>query len=286
MNEKAEKVGDSEAEVWNAISAFEQILDAIPNDRVALETLYDAYEKIGDHAQSLSYLLRLGNVVAEEADIDAAVGLLEKIEPRIGDNEEAKKTAQALKELAAKRPKAAPKKTPAAKKKTARRPIDITGEMALAWNLLQAEEITQDDYNSIVADLTETSSRQVDSPVSVMHVLADRQFKNTNKVLVHLSKQSGFPIISLSTFEVEEDVLQLLPSDFMLQRGAIVFDRMAKDLLVAILNPFDTKLQEQVAEVTGMNCHFYIVTATEYDEVLRNVREAAAKDAKDAAAKA
>ena len=49
---KKESTEETEAEVYNVIAAFEQILDAEPNDRVALETVQEAYEKIGDQAQA------------------------------------------------------------------------------------------------------------------------------------------------------------------------------------------------------------------------------------------
>ena len=64
--------GDSEAEIWNAIAAFEKILEAIPNDRISLETLIEAYEKVGDHTRAKEYLLRLANVLIDESDEDAA----------------------------------------------------------------------------------------------------------------------------------------------------------------------------------------------------------------------
>ena len=48
-----------EAEVWSAISAFEQILEAIPNDRASLEALSNTYEQIGDHTKAKEYMLRL-----------------------------------------------------------------------------------------------------------------------------------------------------------------------------------------------------------------------------------
>ena len=54
---------DSEAELWNAIAAFEKILEALPNDRVSLETLVGAYEKIGDYARSLEFAFRLTRVL-------------------------------------------------------------------------------------------------------------------------------------------------------------------------------------------------------------------------------
>ena len=53
MAGKADNKKDLEAEIWNAINAFEQMLEAMPNDRVSLEALSHAYEQIGDHTSQL-----------------------------------------------------------------------------------------------------------------------------------------------------------------------------------------------------------------------------------------
>ena len=74
----AEETGDKgrkqlEEEVWSAIGAFEQILEAMPEDRASLETLSHAYGQIGDHARAYEYVLRLGRVLLVEGDSGTGV---------------------------------------------------------------------------------------------------------------------------------------------------------------------------------------------------------------------
>jgi tetratricopeptide (TPR) repeat protein len=88
MAAKKEKQ-DLEAEVWNAITAFEQILEAMPNDRASLEALSHAYEQIGDLTKAKEYFLRLGNVLMDEGDAAAGADLLERLRPFAADDEEA-----------------------------------------------------------------------------------------------------------------------------------------------------------------------------------------------------
>ena len=61
------------------MAAFEKILEAIPNDRLSLETLADAYAQVGDQERAQEYLLRLAQVYIEEKDEDAAHDLRKKI---------------------------------------------------------------------------------------------------------------------------------------------------------------------------------------------------------------
>jgi tetratricopeptide (TPR) repeat protein len=268
------KKNTSEREVRDAIDAFEQILEAIPNDRMALETLADAYEQINDRKKALEYVIRLAEVIEEDRDTETAPRLIEKLRSLGANDPSAKQMLETLQKMVAPTRKApeptAARKTPVSKRKV----IDVTAEMALAWNLVQAGELTQEDYSNVVHDLTESSSKNIEVPVTVLHVLHDRNFKNLDKVLTFLSSQSGLPIVSLSNFEVQKDTSKLLPELFMMHRGAIVFELMGRDALVAILNPYDTELRKDVESTTKKACHFYMVSAESYDNCLGTIRAA------------
>jgi tetratricopeptide (TPR) repeat protein len=267
---------DSQAEVWSAISAFEEILQAVPDDRVALETLHEAYDKIGDQAQALSYLKRLATVIIEEQDAEGAGSILTTLQKESADDDE--ESAQMIEKLSALKEKADKKaqekqgKAETRKKTKRRRPVDITSELSLAWNLLQANEITQDDYNNIVHDLSENSTRAHSSPISVLHVLTDRQFKNEESILAHISNDSGVPFVRLRNFDLEREVAVMVPVEQLERRGAMVFGTMGDDALVAILNPYDMDLRQEIEESVGKRCHYFLVSAEEYDEYLGKIR--------------
>jgi tetratricopeptide (TPR) repeat protein len=263
-------IANADSEIWAAVSAFEKILEAVPTDRLAIETLADAFEKLGDKAKSQQYLLRLVDVVLLENDSAAGPALIEKLEAY--GREEAmlqarKRVEQMLARDAAAR-MAAEKNTT-----TVRKAADITHEVSLAWELLQEAKLSQAEYSAVVQDLSENSSKRIDVPVSVLHALADRQFKGMDKVLTHLCKLSGLPLIVLSSFELNPEAFMLLPMEFMTRRGAIVFDLMGRDALVAVLNPVDKDLQADVKRVLKRACHFYLSNSSDYDAVLAAIRK-------------
>ncbi len=268
-------------QVQDVISSFEQILDAMPNDRLALETLCDAYEQVGDTAKALEYLTRLGKVVADDGDTDTAALLAVKLRSVAGDNQQAQDVIAQLDRLTG-QPQAAAqpggKATETAKRKT----VDIGPELALAWNLVQAGEMSKDDYSAVMHDLTESSTKNVEVPVTVLHVLHDRGFKGYEKVLNHLAADSGIPILSLTNFEVTKDVAHVLPLEFMMHRGGIVFELMGKEALVGVLNPYDTEVRADVQRITGRTCHFYLVPAESYDKCLENIRKILKEEAEKA----
>ncbi len=260
----------ADSEIWGAISAFEKILEAVPNDRLAIETLADAFERLGDRVKSAHYLLRLVDIVTNEADIQIAPGLIERLET-FGRDEAMVQARKRLENMLARDAAArlAADKNPT----TVRKAADITHEVALAWELLQESRLTQAEYSAVVQDLSENSSKRIDVPVSVLHALADRQFKGIDKVMAYLCRLTGCPLIPLASFELASESFMLLPVDLMTRRGALVFDIMGHDALVAVLNPIDKDLQEDVKRVLKRKCHFYLCSAADYDAALTAVRK-------------
>ncbi|MFH0879690.1 MAG: hypothetical protein V2A34_08255, partial [Lentisphaerota bacterium] len=151
--------------------------------------------------------------------------------------------------------------------------VDITNELALAWNLLQAGELTQEEYSNVVHDLSENSSKNIQVPVSVLHVLHDRGYKNQERIMKFLVKDSGLPFVPLMGFDMQKETCKLLPLNFSRHQGAIVFESMGTDLLVAVLNPYDTSLKAEIKNITGRLCHFYLCSAEEYDHTLDRIRK-------------
>ncbi len=259
-----------ESELWSAIAAFERILEVMPTDRLALETLADAYQKLGDLTRASEYLGRLTDVVVHDHDTQAAQALIEKLK-LLSKDDNAIKAKSKLETMLAKSP--ALSSEPKAQAGGARKSTGITQEISLAWDLLQAGQISQEDYGHIVQDLSESSSKRVDVPVTVLHALHDRHFKGLERVIGHLSRTSNKPVIPLSSFEVVKDTVNLLPMEFMAKRGAIAFETMGQDVLVAVLNPMDKDLQEDVKRVTKRRCHFYIAGPGDYDNTLASIRK-------------
>ena len=93
--------GDDRNEPWSAIAAFEQIIDAIPNDRQSLESRSNIYEQIGDFAKAKEYMLRLAVVLLEENDCDACRALVERLRRYAADDPEAQKILARLEEYGA-----------------------------------------------------------------------------------------------------------------------------------------------------------------------------------------
>jgi hypothetical protein len=59
--------------------------------------------------------------------------------------------------------------------------VDITNELALAWNLLQAGILSQEEYSNVVHDLSENSSKNVQVRCRLCMYVHDRGFKASRR---------------------------------------------------------------------------------------------------------
>jgi tetratricopeptide (TPR) repeat protein len=280
---KVDRAGkDLEAEVWTAIAAFEQILEAMPTDRASLDALSNAYEQIGDHTRAKDYLLRFASILLEEGDVRTASELVEKLsryedqDPRIKEIVSQIKGVQSAEATAKESPAMDTSATRPTKIKTrgsVNSSFSMQEEMSFAWTLSEAQQITQEEYAGIVQDLTDLSANAANSTVSVLHVLENRAFKNLERIISFAARQCSAPIISVASFDIKPEPVAVLPLDFMLRRGALVFELLGKDALVVIMNPYDKQLRKDVEALACRRCHFFMTLASEFDRALGKARD-------------
>ena len=72
--------------------------------------------------------------------------------------------------------------------------------------------------------------------------------------------------------------MKQLPLRFCSARGAIGFESVAEDLLVALLNPFAPQLRLDVEQVCGKKCHFYLARPSEFDALLKRYQQTMEED--------
>ncbi|TFH18367.1 MAG: hypothetical protein E4H02_00145 [Lentisphaerales bacterium] len=285
-----QKGKDQEAEVWSAIAAFEQILEAIPNDRTSLETLAHAYEQIGDLTRAKDYLVRLADAVISESDSETAEEIRAKLANLAADDTDAQAALSRIDTFLASAPQPTPKASEPSQKITAEPSLseqapstsqkiatelgsfNIANELPFAWKLLQSNEITQEEYSKLVQDLTEMSRSDAAVTVSVLHVLNDRGFKNLYKVIASVAKDCRTPPVSLANFELQSSAFALLPLDYMIKRGVIPFDLIGNDVLSVIMNPYDKELMKEVEAATERTCHFFVTAPAEFDAAIDRIR--------------
>lgn len=278
MSEESRQREDLENQVWNAIAAFEQIVETIPNDRVSLEALSHAYEQVGDLSRAREYLSRLVAVVIEEKDRDTVEMLRDRVVALAASDSHARETlshmdaflASSTSEVKQFDLAEVPKEETAASKvdDAEWRSAHVTAELSFAWTLFQGGELTQEDYATVAQDLSTISTNASIVTVSVLHALHDRGSRNLERILGFAARDSGTPLMPLSLFELQDSMFALLPKEFVIRFGVMPFEMMGNDVLIALLNPYNKQLREKTESFIGRRCHFYMTSPAEFDATL------------------
>ncbi|MDH3346253.1 MAG: hypothetical protein OEL75_03620 [Kiritimatiellaceae bacterium] len=263
-----------DGDLADSIAMLEQILEIMPEDTTALKALYNAYGQAGRQDRCFEYLTKLTDAVCAEPDAEVSEFIVDQLQNFKEDY--LSESAACLERLRGTKAPVAGVGGHSLEKESSdsNSEVDISEELALAWRLYEENQLTQEDYSSILSDLTETSSKEIDVPVSVSHVLHDRGFGQMNRIINYMSSRSGVPFISLrSSFELSEKLGAALPLEMMSRDGVLPFGYFGDDLLVAVLNPYNTALLDKAEKASGLRCHSYLVLPEDYDAVLGKIRE-------------
>ncbi len=255
------------------VEALEQILEIMPEDYVTLHTLYETFIKLEQPKKAFEYLARLADFAIRSKNEEGVLFALQQYDElgELGPEGDGQKAQ--LRALQAEREGISGHGSSSKRKETtAQGSQNLEAEMALAWDLFQDEQLAEEEYSNVLHDLTEMSSRTIRVPLTVLHVLHDRQFSRFERLMSYLCTKSGVPIIALSSFEENKKVQDALPLAFLTQRGVLPFAVIADDILVAVLNPFDKMLIREAEQAAKKRCHPYLVSPEEYDKRLAMVK--------------
>ena len=255
-----------------AIALFEGVLQTTPDDQGALAALAAAYEQKGNTLRARVTLIRLAKVLIDKKDVSGAKSTIEALRPLATDDFDALEALNALQTLVKENPVGAGGRsgiglaTTPVPSGVALGRIVLDREMRLAWDLLEAKEINQDEYATAIDDLTvQTSDSRTSRTVSLLHALVDRSVPGFDRIVRYLSSRGKCPYLDLNAFDVVKIPLNGLPPEYLMRQGAIVFESCGEELLVGILNPVDQKLRTDLESRLGRPCHFYFVTPESFD---------------------
>ncbi len=268
------ETGDKKAELEQTIEMLQRILEVMPSDISTLKTLYNTHLQLGTIEPALEVLARIEKEALSVHDSVALAFVLEQytsVEHLSPELKERTDRLRAMQDVSVEEEEAVPE-TPV--KEGASDAVSLDSEMTLAWDLLQDEQLTQDEYSEVVGDLTKMVSSRLGVPITLLHVLNDRNFSRFERLMTHLSEKANVPIISLESFDEHENARDALSLDFSCSRGALPFSRVGEDLLLAVLNPFDQEVLAEAEKESGMVCHPYLVSPYEYDKRLGERKKA------------
>jgi type IV pilus assembly protein PilB len=115
------------------------------------------------------------------------------------------------------------------------------GELLVRENLISSEQLRQ-----AVADQRSTG-RRLGYSLTRLGILQEKQLSE------FLAKQYGVPAISLDEFEIDQDVIALVPKDVASKHLVIPIQRAGSSLIVAMSDPSNIYAIDDLKFLTGLN---------------------------------
>lgn len=266
------------------IAYFEQMLQAMPEDRTTLEFLSVAYAQAGNQDKCRNALISLSKVLIKEGDFESAIRIAERLETF--DDDLAKITALKVRAAAAPTPTLEPEKpseeTIAADNIVLAIREGKAAESELVTHLLSRRSIDDKTADSIQRHLDELPESSIPFLVSALAFLEKENIALAELCASHVADSSGCPPVPLASFDIPQKLRDILPEPLVKVRGAVPFAELGDVLLVALINPMDDKLRQKVEAAAGRHCRFFLCPPGAAEPVLDKLFAAGTEEAQPA----
>ena len=285
-------------QIMQTIEMFGVIVQASPHDAQSLEILKDAFVRIGqvsdavDAARKLAQIFtqaeHYGRAVKEyeyilennPSDMEAMAGLGEveeklqvaKANGAVIEPEEVVTTVKSSQLIATGSTVKASTRSAAAIDAVTKMLVD-DGNDALVKFLLLNRIAPQD---LVKASNERVAKKNKDlAPNTMAHSLLDEVVRRAGldmeTTLCSIVDRSKMAYIPLEYYEVDRQVVKMLPDSLTLGRLIVPFDVMSRTLMVAMANPFDVLGKEATQKLLDFNIQWHLASPAAITKVLTEV---------------
>lgn len=127
----------------------------------------------------------------------------------------------------------------------------------------QIGEILLDSKLITTEQLEEALRVQKEKGGLIGHVLITLGYASEEAIAKALMTQYGIPFLSLENYEIDLEVVKLIPEQVARQYGLIAVDRVGEILTVVMSNPLNSQAIEDIEMVTKKTPHIFISTISD-----------------------
>jgi tetratricopeptide (TPR) repeat protein len=283
-------MADPDAKMVEAITFFEKMLQTMPDDRTSLEFLSVAYEQTGQVEKRRDCLIQLADCLLHEKDYENAQSIAMRLNA-FKDYEPARTAIERVAE-SVQRQILKDAQDKAQESRVQKASVGVSGsgafqdtgleihalsrtasaaEMELVWFWKEQNFLAKEICMDILHILTE--SQIADQPLLISaFALADEQHPElTERLMESMQRASNMPPIPLELFEVQPAAVKELSSAFIHVKGTLPFALLGGEVLIAVLNPMNKALQEEIVSRVGKPCHFFLAHPKVWQEAAGKV---------------
>ena len=282
-------------QIMQTIEMFGVIVQTSPNDAQSLEILKDAFVKIGQVPEALEAAQKLGQLYTDSEEYSRAVKEYEyvldhdpanvEVMAALGEVEEKLRAAKengvpVVDTITIKNSQliATVKTTKVATRSAAS--IDAVTKMLvedgsdalvkfLLLHRIAPQEVVKASHERVAKKNKDLA------PNTMAHSLLDEVVRRAGldleTTLCTIVDRSKVAYIPLEYYEVDRQVVKMLPDSLTLGRLIVPFDVMSRTLMVAMANPFDVQGKEAVQKLLDFNIQWHLASPAAITKVLSEI---------------
>ena len=132
----------------------------------------------------------------------------------------------------------------------------LLGEILLKRNLITKDQLDE------ALEIQKKDKQFVGSILVRLGYLEERD------IVVALVVQFGLPYIAVNKFDIDPDVIKLIPTALARESLLIPLDRIGEILSVVMTNPLSDEMKQKLENLTGCKVATFISTRSEIEEAL------------------
>jgi hypothetical protein len=254
-------------EIVDAIFLIEEALPKIEDPVGVYITLFDLYNEIEHIEEAGAALVQAAQRIGPDDHSDLTFFLYNQLELFSQLNSEAQFAYERLGHLIAEDEGSLDANTVHLDQRKLFQ-VDLIPELLLANHLLRMHALSDAEYAVCIQDLCWHSSGAQTTPRSLLFVLEDRGLPHREKAIEFLAHDASTPYLDLKLIHFDPDLLEVLPPEFCQRRAACVIGEVGGEPMIAILNPYNMALKEDVARLIDSEPHYFLASAEGYQHFL------------------
>jgi hypothetical protein len=109
---------------------------------------------------------------------------------------------------------------------------------------------------------------QKDKGGLIGQVLVDLGYVSEEAIAQVITAQYGFPYLPLENYEIDSEIVKIVPKNVAIQYCLIPVDKIGSNLTIAMANPLNSQAVEDIALLSGLYVQLFVSTATDIKKAI------------------
>jgi len=101
-------------------------------------------------------------------------------------------------------------------------------------------------------------------------ILVNLGYASEADIAQAITVQYGFPFLPLSGYEIDKEVISLIPEQVARQYGLIAIDKIGDTLTIAMANPLNMQAIEDIEMLTRCTAQVFVSTLSDLNQAINN----------------